>query len=235
VPELVFELEGRRVAHALDRDEVTVGRSADNDVVIKDALVSRHHAKVHRVGDAWRVTDLGSSNGTRVNDRDPANHDLRNGDRIQLHKFDMLFIDSAQPGLSLTPDVGPATTDPLGSGTVIRSAVDFSALASSMQETLGVPKGGENRLERLLDIVTKASEALLSSTSLDDTLSTVLDLVFEQLNVDAAASSCGTTTSRISSSVASSRKEARPTRSASHARSRRRSTGKRSRFSPATP
>jgi adenylate cyclase len=184
VPELVFELEGRRVTHALDKDEVTVGRSADNDVVIKDALVSRHHAKVHRVGNAWRVTDLGSSNGTRVNDRDPANHDLRSGDRIQLHKFDILFVDGAQPSLSLTPDAGPAAADPLGSGTVIRSAVDFSALASSMQETLGVPQAGVNRLERLLDIVTKASEALLSSTSLDDTLNTVLDLVFEHLNVD---------------------------------------------------
>jgi hypothetical protein len=184
-PKLVYETEGRRVTFALEQDQVTIGRSADNDVIIRDGLVSRRHAKVHRAGDAWRVTDLGSSNGTRVNGRDPQHHDLRDGDRIQVHRFEILFVEGAPPGVSVILDQGQAAADPLGSGTVIRSAVDFSALASMQREgTVAQPQQGVNRLERLLDIVTKASGALLSSTSLDDTLNTVLDLVFEHLNVD---------------------------------------------------
>ena len=182
-PQLVYEIDGRRVTYALEQDEVTIGRSADNDVVIQDALVSRRHARVHRDGTSWRVTDLGSSNGTRVNDQDPTHRVLRNGDRIQLHKFQVLFVDQGQPAVSLIATAPTPADDALGSGTVIRSAVDFSALAS-MQRTLGVPSGGEHRLRQLLEIVTRASEALLSSTSLDQTLETVLDLVFEHLNVD---------------------------------------------------
>jgi adenylate cyclase len=183
-PELVYELDGKRQSYALEKDEATIGRSADNDVVIRDVLVSRHHARIYRVRGAWRVADLGSSNGTRVNGVDPTHRDLRSGDRIQLHKFCLTFLDGDAPGVSLMPDAPDATTGSLGGGTVIRSAVDFSALASMHGESVGLAPRGASRLEKLLDIVTKASEALLASTSLDDTLSTVLDLIFEHLAVD---------------------------------------------------
>ena len=180
-PELVYEVDGKRVTFRLKDSEATIGRSGDNDVVIKDALVSRHHAKIFRVGPAWRVSDMGSSNGTRVNDHDPADRDLRSGDRIQLHKFHITFVDGAQPAVSLQSGAGEADLQ-LG-GTVIRSAVDFSALASMQRDTtLSAPQ--HDRLKRLLDIVTRASKVLLSSNSLQDTLTAVLELVFEHLNVD---------------------------------------------------
>ena len=46
----------------------TLGRSDRTDVVLADTAVSSEHARVDRVGRAWVVTDLGSTNGTRVND-----------------------------------------------------------------------------------------------------------------------------------------------------------------------
>ena len=49
-------------------DGATLGRSAGAEVVIADPAVSAEHARVFRVGRAWRVTDLGSTNGTRVNE-----------------------------------------------------------------------------------------------------------------------------------------------------------------------
>jgi pSer/pThr/pTyr-binding forkhead associated (FHA) protein len=56
-PELV-PLEGERV---------TIGRSADNDVVLAhDAAASRLHAVLEHVGSRWCIRDLGSSNGTFV-------------------------------------------------------------------------------------------------------------------------------------------------------------------------
>jgi len=45
----------------------TLGRSDRTDVVLADTAVSSEHARVDRVGRAWVVTDLGSTNGTRVN------------------------------------------------------------------------------------------------------------------------------------------------------------------------
>src|SRR4051794_32907370 len=46
----------------------TLGRAATNSIVLKDDLCSRDHAEVSYSGNRWRVRDLGSLNGTRVND-----------------------------------------------------------------------------------------------------------------------------------------------------------------------
>jgi hypothetical protein len=48
---------------------LTLGRAQDNDVVLDDPQVSRHHARVIRRGDQIIVEDLGSTNGTLVNQR----------------------------------------------------------------------------------------------------------------------------------------------------------------------
>jgi hypothetical protein len=49
-------------------DGATLGRAAHADLVIVDPAVSAEHARFDRVGRAWVLTDLGSTNGTRVND-----------------------------------------------------------------------------------------------------------------------------------------------------------------------
>jgi hypothetical protein len=46
---------------------VTVGRAEDNDLVLADPEVSRHHARLEPDGQGWRTVDLGSTNGTWVN------------------------------------------------------------------------------------------------------------------------------------------------------------------------
>lgn len=46
----------------------TFGRGGRADLVLADTAVSAEHARVDRVGRRWVVTDLGSTNGTRVND-----------------------------------------------------------------------------------------------------------------------------------------------------------------------
>ena len=184
-PEITYEFQGQRVSIPLEADEISIGRAVDNDVVISDNRISRRHAKIHRVGEAWRVTDLASSNGTFVNDGDPTDHDLRNGDQIQLHKFPITFVDEPKLSVALTSWEEAGQSEDLFPGTVVRSAIDFNTLASQQAETdVGQTGSNLDRLRRLLDIVTKVSEALLSSSSLADTLETVLDAAFEHLSVD---------------------------------------------------
>ena len=56
-------------------DGGTLGRSTRAEVVLDDSAVSAEHARVFRVGRAWVVTDLGSTNGTQVNET-PVNGEM---------------------------------------------------------------------------------------------------------------------------------------------------------------
>jgi hypothetical protein len=65
--------------------ELTIGRSSGCDCVIGSETVSRRHARIREVGGAWRLTDLGSLNGTRLNGfRVAGEVELRPGDRLSL-------------------------------------------------------------------------------------------------------------------------------------------------------
>jgi pSer/pThr/pTyr-binding forkhead associated (FHA) protein len=65
---LVFVSGPTPVSTIILGKKVSLGRSADNDVAILDPLVSRQHAVVEAIGGTYQVTDLGSANGTFVND-----------------------------------------------------------------------------------------------------------------------------------------------------------------------
>jgi len=63
----------------------TLGRSRDSEIVIDDANVSRRHAELRPRGGAWVISDLGSTNGTRVNGRPIHGPEVvRPGDEIEV-------------------------------------------------------------------------------------------------------------------------------------------------------
>jgi hypothetical protein len=72
--------DGGRVA--LTVGEAVIGRLPDCAVPLSDPQVSRHHAMVRRDADGFRVVDLGSTNGTKLNGTLVAEHLLRDGDEI---------------------------------------------------------------------------------------------------------------------------------------------------------
>ena len=57
------------IAHWIDKRETTIGRALDNDFVIDAPNISRHHAIIEVQGNGLKVGDLGSLNGTFVNQR----------------------------------------------------------------------------------------------------------------------------------------------------------------------
>jgi hypothetical protein len=75
----------------LDRDVVTIGRGLDNDVVVEDRRVSRHHARIQRSPRGWEIMDLASTNGSFVNGRPVRQHPLAPGDTISLGGLEMKF------------------------------------------------------------------------------------------------------------------------------------------------
>ena len=93
---VLHEEQEIRSSWPLDAKETTIGRWPDNNVVIDDRWVSRHHARIVRRGLHYVVEDLGSKNGTFVNGQrltDP--QELEDGDRIQVApKYEFTFVDA---------------------------------------------------------------------------------------------------------------------------------------------
>ncbi|WP_233262206.1 FHA domain-containing protein [Vitiosangium sp. GDMCC 1.1324] len=81
-----------------EQDEISIGRTTDNDVVLQDGGVSRKHVRIlDRLG-RYFVQDMGSSNGTLINDSPlSGEHELRNGDRISLGPVEFVFKEIADP------------------------------------------------------------------------------------------------------------------------------------------
>jgi hypothetical protein len=88
----ILVAEGKR--YAVGPGGATIGRSRECDIVLSDSNVSRRHAELRPVGDGWSVTDLGSTNGVRVNGRDVRPNEpqpLAPGDRLDVGTVDATF------------------------------------------------------------------------------------------------------------------------------------------------
>ncbi len=85
--------------YPLDQAQVTVGRAADNPVSIPDVSVSRRHVKLTRQGDeGFVVEDLGSGNGTKVNDvRADGSALVRHGDEISIGDTVLQLVEVGVP------------------------------------------------------------------------------------------------------------------------------------------
>ena len=79
------------VAHHLEEFNL-IGRSQDATIRLDDSGISRQHATIRREGRLYWITDLGSANGSYVNDVALASsRALRHGDKIQLGTLMLIF------------------------------------------------------------------------------------------------------------------------------------------------
>lgn len=76
----------------IDQGEVAIGRSVESPIFLDDVTVSRKHALIELRDGAFTLKDLGSLNGTYLNNQSISDAALVSGDEIQIGKFHMLFI-----------------------------------------------------------------------------------------------------------------------------------------------
>lgn len=75
----------------LNAQETTIGRAAQNDIVLDDTAVSRNQAKVRREGNAWVIYDMGATNPTEVSGQAITRHTLRDGERVTVGETVFVF------------------------------------------------------------------------------------------------------------------------------------------------
>ena len=81
--------DGRRLS--VGSDALVIGRLPECDVVLADSNVSRRHAELRRKDDGVFVTDLGSTNGTRVNGTPVREQLLASGDEVSVGSTKLIF------------------------------------------------------------------------------------------------------------------------------------------------
>lgn len=90
---IILSLEGTVIREIpLNKDRVTIGRKAQNDIPIENLAVSGEHACIVTILNDSFLEDLGSTNGTLVNGNQIKKHILQNNDVIEIGKYKMKYV-----------------------------------------------------------------------------------------------------------------------------------------------
>jgi pSer/pThr/pTyr-binding forkhead associated (FHA) protein len=94
IPPGPYLTDPQKQEHILPPETAVIGRAVECDVVITSTRVSREHARLRRDGRKWFLEDLGSTNGTFLNDeRILRPMELRDGDQIMAGEVTFIFHD----------------------------------------------------------------------------------------------------------------------------------------------
>jgi len=96
-PYLQIQCEGKNYTVTLDKKSISIGRSSENEVSIIEERASRRHCIIEKTTRGYRVRDLKSTNGTRVNGRIIVRVKLNNTDEIQIGQTTITFTDPNAP------------------------------------------------------------------------------------------------------------------------------------------
>ncbi|MBI3725855.1 FHA domain-containing protein [bacterium] len=113
---LILEEAGGIQPLEIDKDELTIGRTADNAVRVQDALSSRKHCKIEKTKDGFVVEDLKSRNGTTLNGEPLVERRLLAiGDRISIGQSTIHFGAKLEGAPAKKPAPATANLAPAGS------------------------------------------------------------------------------------------------------------------------
>ena len=95
---LILSMDGLVLKEiALNKERMTIGRRASNDIQIDNLAISGEHAAIVTILNDSFLEDLNSTNGTLVNGQPIKKHFLKNGDVVELGKYKLKYITEQAP------------------------------------------------------------------------------------------------------------------------------------------
>lgn len=147
---------------SMNEGPVVIGRQAGATLKIGNASVSRRHAVIEKEGDRFIIADLGSRNGTFVNDVPVRRRELQHGDRVRIgeSQFFFLFEDSEEP--ARTSEIRFDDSEVISGATV----------RMTYAEVMGL-------MARDLSVLMKVSTNINAVRELEELQERLLELIFE--------------------------------------------------------
>ncbi|MCD6297094.1 MAG: FHA domain-containing protein [Deltaproteobacteria bacterium] len=144
----VITVDGQISSFPILKQKITIGRSRNNDLILHDHTVSRHHAEILETKKGYFIGDLGSYNKTTVNGKSIESVFLKHGDKIQLGLTKLSFLEST------------ATPDKAGESLIISAEdLDEKEVQHILQSSSVLEDPGKSR-ELLVSLEGKAESGI---------------------------------------------------------------------------
>jgi signal transduction histidine kinase len=177
--------EGRQFA--LDKDQMSIGRDSSSRVRLSDTEVSRRHAEFVRTPEGYRVRDVGSANGTFVNNQSVRDVLLQPGDQIQVGQSVMVF--TADRGESLpSSDLADRISMITRHDVELASAIIERVPEEEGSRILAHPERVEGPWLQSalanLGVLYEATQTISHTLDLNQLLERIMDLIFRSIEAD---------------------------------------------------
>ena len=167
---------------------ISVGRADSNDLVLRHPSVSRHHVRITVLpGDITLLNDLGSMNGTFVNNAQIQEHRLSDQDRVAIGMYELKYETTRagdlhiEAGSGTVTDVNGLVAGTENIGTALRlTPPTVPAAPIPIQERVKILEKENNLLKLLLAVGKTLSSVLMP----DEIMHRVMELVFQMDNVE---------------------------------------------------
>jgi len=164
----------------LRKGVITAGRSPQNDVILKDKLSSRLHFKILKTAFGHKVLDLGSSNGTFINNRKVAKEQaLQDGDVIKIGTTQMIYRMEPEG-----ENIAPIGESGIFATQIVKSAMEVNHTMGTTGSLATARKFPTARLSQNLYILYRIGKMLNSVRDTEELLNTSMDLIFKVLKAD---------------------------------------------------
>ena len=108
IPENAVLIIGGKTNFSLEKPVINIGRHSNNDLVLADPHVSRHHAQLRAINKIFIIFDVGSTGGLLLNGKVITQASLQSGDVIRIGFVNLIYIQdstAANPTTIITLDL----------------------------------------------------------------------------------------------------------------------------------
>jgi len=202
VPKLIIRAGGSSREVTLVKENFCIGRTPENDLEVKDALISRRHSSIVRKNERYVVYDLGSSNGTFVNNEKIEMKVLDDGDTIRVGDTEITYVEDRNTlQKAKTAAANPPTKQQTGgiagmgpAAPIVQHVDDIAEsyafdISNALNQGLSLRDirkevGGEKAAKesKMFFILFQVGKALTGAATLDQMLDISMKLIFEVIS-----------------------------------------------------